>query len=491
MGRSNGWHGLAVGIALAVTWACGSPDPPVNMSDTASDPAAPLEAGDDSENRAALLREARLTGLKIMVIGVDGATFQVIDPLLARGKLPTLARLMERGVHGPFRATRPMLSPALWTTIVTGHPRGRHGIVHFRAPESTEENPVLVTSGHRRTLALWNLTGFFGLHSTVIGWWVTWPAEEVRGQQVSDRFARSRWSAWTDGDKQTGLTWPPDLAESLRPRMVDPASPPLDELRAIYPMGPEEEKEMLAARAPIFHHGPSVLKFAWCAQRTYENIARELIPGPAQADLSLLFLVAVDPVSHTFWHYHQPEAFPELQGRRPGPGDPVVAMYEHNDAFLAEILEAADPGTVVLLLSDHGFKATGNLPQAVPEDKFDEVLAANLHRGEVTVGNCGRHDEEGVLVAAGGPFLKGRRVEAVHLDITPTLLYLLGLPVPLDMPGRVLTEALDPDWVAAHPLRRVDTFEGVIPAATVPSAQLPENAAEEDLERLRALGYVR
>jgi hypothetical protein len=485
MGRSSCWPVLVVGFALFLALACGTPPSPGDAPD------AGVVTGGDPASQQDLIREARPTGLKILVIGVDGATFDVIDPLLAQGKLPTLARLMERGVHGPFLATRPMLSPALWTTIATGHPRGRHGIVHFRAPESTEEHPVLVTSGHRQTLAVWNLAGFFGMRSTVIGWWVTWPAEEVEGQLVSDRFARSRWSAWTDGDKQTGLTWPTELAASLRPLMVDPASPPLEELRAILPMGPAQEKEMRDARAPIFHHGPSVLKFAWCAQRTYENIARELIPGPAQADLSLLFLVAVDPVSHTFWHYHQPEAFPELEGRRPGPGDPVVAMYEHNDAFLAEILAAVDPGTVVLLLSDHGFRATGNLPQAVPEDQFDEVLAANLHRGEVTVGNCGRHDEQGVLVAAGGPFLPGRRVAAQHLDITPTLLYLLGLPVPRDMPGRVLTEALDPDWVAAHPLRRVDTFEGVIPEAVVPSAHLPEAASEEDLERLRALGYVR
>ena len=440
--------------------------------------------------QVALRAEARPTGLKVLVIGVDGAALRVIDPLIGEGRLPALAALRRRGASGTLLAERPMYSPALWTTVATGYPRTRHGVEHFLAPESSESAPTLVTSRHRRTLALWNLTSFFGLENAVVSWWVTRPAEPVRGTLVSDRFARSRWTEWTDGGKQMGLVWPPSLAPTLASHRVDPDSPPVDELRALLPMTPREEAEMLAAERPIFAHGLSVLKFAWCAQRTYENVALALVSGPAQADLSMVFLVALDAVSHTFWHYHEPQAFSELAGSRPGPGDPVVALYEHNDAFIARLLARVDPETVVLVLSDHGFRASRSLLGPVSKEQYAAAREEALRHGEATIGQSGRHDKEGVLFAAGGPFLAGHRLEASQLDVAPTLLYLLGLPVPDEMPGRILLDAMAPTWVEDHPPIRVSSLEGIVPRTMTSLPDRPEAFDAEDLERLRALGYV-
>jgi hypothetical protein len=438
------------------------------------------------------LRErARPTGLKVVVVGIDGATWRVLDPMLAEGALPTLARLRDSGAAATLSARSPMWSAALWTTIATGHPRERHGIGFFLAPESTREKPSLVTRRHRRTLALWNITSFFGLRNAVVGWWVTWPAERVAGVLVSDRFARSRWSAWTDGYKATGLSWPDELAAELRPLIVDPSSPPLDELRKILPMTASQEEEMLAAEKPIFHHGPSVLNFAWCAQRTYERIGLSLVPDDPQADLSMLFLIASDPVSHTYWHYHEPEAFPGLGGSRPGPGDPLRATYEHDDAYLDELFRRLDPDTVKIVISDHGFRASGKLPEEISKERYDVIRAESLGRGVVTVGQTGVHHPDGILIASGHPFREGVTIEAKPLDVAPTILYLLGLPIPEEMPGRILTDALDPGWVAAHPAISVPRFEGIVPPPTDADAELPASADEEDLERLRALGYVR
>jgi len=465
---------------VLAAWACSEND---------RGPGAGAEEEFTPQQRA-LRAEARPTGLKVLVIGVDGAALRVIDPLIEQGRLPALAALRRRGVSGTLLADRPMYSPALWTNVATGYPRLRHGVEHFLAPESTEASPVLVTSRHRRTLALWNLTSFFGLDNTVVGWWVTWPAEPVRGTLVSDRLARSRWTEWADGSKDMGLVWPPSLAETLADHRVDPASPPMDELRALLPMTPEEEQEMLAAERPIFAHGLSVLKFAWCAQRTYENAALALVPGPPQADLSMVFLVALDAASHTFWHYHEPEAFSELAGASPGAGDPIAAVYEHNDAYIARLLERVDPETVVLVVSDHGFRASRSLLGPIPEDRYEAARAEAMHHGEVTIGQSGRHDKEGILFAAGGPFLAGQRVEASQLDVAPTLLYLLGLPVPDEMPGRILLDVMTPPWVEEHPPIRVPSLEGIVPRAMAPSVDLPHAFDAEDLERLRALGYV-
>src|SRR5688572_33217986 len=70
-----------------------------------------------------LARQAPTTGVKVLLVGIDGASFRVLDPLLAAGRLPAFASLRERGASGVLRSENPMISPALWTTIATGRPQ--------------------------------------------------------------------------------------------------------------------------------------------------------------------------------------------------------------------------------------------------------------------------------------------------------------------------------------------------------------------------------
>jgi hypothetical protein len=101
----------------------------------------------------------------------------------------------------------------------------------------------------------------------------------------------------------------------------------------------------------------------------------------------------------------------------------------------------------------------------------------------------GAHRPEGVLLLVGpGVRPDDELRDAVILDVAPTVLYALGLPVADDLDGRVLTEAFTADWARDHPLRRVDTF-GPSPTALTPPE--PESPPEELIERLRGLGYIR
>ncbi len=70
---------------------------------------------------------------KLLIIGLDGATFDLIQPWAQEGKLPHLARLLEEGVHGTLRSTIPPMSPPAWTSFVTGKNPGKHGIFDFTA----------------------------------------------------------------------------------------------------------------------------------------------------------------------------------------------------------------------------------------------------------------------------------------------------------------------------------------------------------------------
>ena len=78
---------------------------------------------------------------RIFLLGWDGATFDLIRPWVAQGKLPNIARLMETGVHGPLRSTIPPWTFPAWTSFMTGKNPGKHGIFDFFAP-----SPALTTS---------------------------------------------------------------------------------------------------------------------------------------------------------------------------------------------------------------------------------------------------------------------------------------------------------------------------------------------------------
>ena len=72
---------------------------------------------------------AQSTDERLLVIGLDGADWTYIDPLIARGELPNIQHLVEKGVRGPLATIRPTRSPALWTTMVTGKRPKDHGIL--------------------------------------------------------------------------------------------------------------------------------------------------------------------------------------------------------------------------------------------------------------------------------------------------------------------------------------------------------------------------
>jgi hypothetical protein len=122
-----------------------------------------------------------------VVIGIDGADWTVFDALAEQGLMPNLTRLRERGVSGPIETlSDSALSPVIWTSIATGKTAAKHGIAWFMVDQA-DGTRVPVRSTNRKTLAIWNILAKKGLAPTVLGWWATFPAEDVgRGAIVSD-----------------------------------------------------------------------------------------------------------------------------------------------------------------------------------------------------------------------------------------------------------------------------------------------------------------
>ncbi|HKQ96928.1 MAG TPA: alkaline phosphatase family protein, partial [Candidatus Polarisedimenticolia bacterium] len=439
--------------------------------------------------RASFAREAvyghrRETGLRVVLIGWDGADWDAIDPLIRAGELPNLARLRRDGVWARLRSSVPTLSPLLWTTVATGKSPDRHGINDFLVLDPASGRRVPINSTFRRARAFWNILSDGGIPVDVIAWWATWPAEPVRGHLVSDRVAYTTFNMGSE-QARSGAVYPPTFAATVERLRVPESGIDWRRVRRFLDV---DEAEFAAARRagperPANETQQSINVFVrvLAATETYRQVALELLrKGDPGATLFAVYFQGIDEVNHRFAHCAPPRAALCSDGDYRRFHRVVDEFYRFQDEILGEILAAA-PGATVLLLSDHGFASGDGRPDDVKP--FIE-------------GKPGLwHDLIGIF-AAGGPGIGRGEIPTVTLyDIAPTLLHLVGLPVADDMPGKVLERALTPEFIAAHPVQHVPSFEGLGGVETEGESRraaeaLASGAEEEMVEQLRSLGYI-
>lgn len=400
---------------------------------------------------------------KVVLVGIDGADWSVIEPLLEAGELPVFEKMRREGAHGVLHASGPLLSPPIWTTIATGKPLAEHGIDgFFYEAESGEE--VLVDSSRRRVSALWNW--MTPLRKTVgfAGWWASWPAEEVNGWVLSDRFARSQWSYWPTNEQGGAVTFPEELVSEFPGFDSPEAARWAEEVTGLAEFTESELEELAGFERPVPYNRLSDLKFGYVAQRAYEEAFLDLV-GRDQPDLAAVFLIANDPISHSFWKYYEPEHFdvdPEEVARFSGI---LREHWKHLDSFLGRLRSAVDLETTsFVIVSDHGFEAN-------PEDD-----------------PSGDHTREGIWLVSGPNTDPSDATTATILDVAPTILRLLGAPVPDDLPGEAIPAALSAGFQSRYPERSISSFEPYFSKVAEPDVAGPGD--EEMRRQLESLGYL-
>ena len=272
-------------------------------------------------------------GGPLLVVGLDGATFDLIEPWAAAGRLPVLAGLLARGSHGRLRSTLPAATFPAWTSLVTGVNPGRHGVLDFAERVPGTYRVRFVNGSHRRTPALWTRLCAAGRRMAVLTVPATYPPEPVRGLMISG--------------------WDTPLTTAVDGSFVHPRErwPGLREVVGRLPFSDFQEVDT----GPGWHERALASLLDGIRRRT--ALVTHLLEREPWDALMVVYGES-DTVAHHFWRFHDPgsprhEASPF--------GDAVLRVYRALDEALGVILAAAPAQATVAVVSDHGSGGASDL----------------------------------------------------------------------------------------------------------------------------------
>lgn len=430
-------------------------------------------------------------GPPILVIGVDGFEWDVLLPMLRRGQMPETAKLMARGSFGMLETLLPTESPRIWTSIVTGKRPEKHGITGFTHPERKGTEDELFNSRDRSTKAIWNIASEAARRVAVVGWWMTYPVEPINGVMIAQTNTAERFR------RKLKMPW-----KGMLKRGVEGQVYPLAREGEMLSVLPEVQKNLGNSLREIFGDFPGPLndaeraiwaKGSWAARAdiTYRQLALQLLDEASPYDLFLVYFGGTDVYAHRYWRYYQPELFSLPISVRSiiNFRSVIFDYYRYIDRTIGELVSRAGSDCRVFVIADHG----------IHPDPGEVV-------GGRTKNPVARHKDAppGVFIAAGpdiapsargeGNFRDLRRADISILgsvvDVTPTLLALMGLPLGDDMDGRVLSSVVDEGFLSRRPQRSVATHDTEAWRATRAALGPGAPGQSERLEQLRSLGYL-
>lgn len=267
---------------------------------------------------------------KLLVIGLDGATFDVLGPLAKLGHLPNLSALMDQGCWGRLASTIPPFTATAWSSFITGHNPGKHGILSFRKRDRF--NYDVQGSGFVDArcfgATLWEILGAAGKRVGVVNVPLTYPARPVNGYMV------------------TGMLTPPDALQFTYPtgfakRLGTDYIIDVDFIR-------DEETFRLSGFPPKVN---MLAQIRHMAQVRAETCARLLQEEPW--DFFMVVFTSTDRIMHFFW-----DDLSVLTSRSQAPNSlqqDLLAFFHELDDSIGRLVRLAGPSTTTLIISDHGF----------------------------------------------------------------------------------------------------------------------------------------
>ena len=404
------------------------------------------------------------SGLRVKVVAIDGIDPHVVDELAAAGRLPALSLALRGAARAQLALdeTNASRDPArVWTTIATGQPPAVHGVTELEtrrvagvqgtmagrtesrlgrslrgATDLLRLTRPSVASGHeRKSKTMWEVAADAGLRTTVVNWWATWPAASAGDGAVilSDR-ALLRLDRGGALDAEIA---PAAIYERLKGRWSGIRGRALARAHAA---------------AAALEWGPPEIRTILMRSAELDAMQLELLHEVSlQApDLSAVYLPGLDIAQNALLGARETALAPSDVSVRVG------ALRDYNvflDRLLADVVRPGDAEMVIVLTQP----------------------------GRVVAEAAGLLGIAGKIAARGD-------VQARALDVAPTILHTLGVPISRELPGAPLLALFAPDFVRRYPIRQVATYGP-------PSLQNTERSGQpldqEMIDRLRSLGYVK
>ncbi len=405
------------------------------------------------------------TQKKILLIGWDGADWKVIHSLMDAGKMPNLEKFVNQGVAGNLASLYPSYTPMLWTSIATGKRPYKHGIMGFVEPDPVRGGIRPITMLSRKTKAIWNILNQTGMKCNVIGWWPSHPAEPINGVMVSNLYQRAEAPFEAPWPMKPGTVHPQRLIENIKALRLHPKQLQKELVLNFVPhiseIDPDKDKRIVGL-------------FKIIADCTTISRAATAVMHHEQWDFTAVYFDAIDHFSHGYMTLHPPRLpwVPEKDFRLYN--KVVESGYIYHDILLGLLLKQAGEDTSVIIVSDHGFHSDHLRPKHLPVE---------------SAGPAAQHRHFGILAMKGPGIKKDELIYGANLlDICPTILTMLGLPVGEDMDGKPLINAFEkPPVIEVIPSwDNVQGDDGSHP----PDLQLDPVDSQEAINQLVELGYI-
>ena len=265
---------------------------------------------------------------RTLIVGMDGASPDLMQQWASDGLLPTFARLMDEGFSAPLRSTVNFHSASAWTTFATGVGPATHGVYHFVNRVPGQYAAVAVHSGHIDSPTLWEHLTAQQVPLLALNVPMTYPVKAVSGIQVAGWLAPEIHSA--------GATYPAEVAGHITAKFGH------------YPMFPDGKRFVISG------HLAEAVRLLRSSLETKLKVAEEYLASSDWQFAAVVF-PETDAAQHWFWHFidaRSPQYSDDLVEQF---GNPILETYAAVDRWLGRQLDRLGDDVELMIISDHGF----------------------------------------------------------------------------------------------------------------------------------------
>lgn len=391
---------------------------------------------------------------KVILVAIDAGSLDLITRATAEGRLPNFGRILDAGAVRHIATIHPTSAEAVWAAVATGKLPQKNGVRSAsiyqvsRGGGSLQLLPdycfasrlvrfgLLIEQPHSsatfRTRTLWSILGTSGFSVGVVAWPLTEPAPMVRGYVVSDTYHRAAMtgSGIDDPPRLYPSDLQPDALSAMESAVADGSAAAATTLGNLPAADPRRD-------------GPAR------TDRIYDRIARALAKArPAQVTVTRY--QSLDTIGHYFLRYAMPSEFGDVSvDERQRLGAVLDRQYGVVDESIGRAMAALGPDDLLLVVSGYGMEPLG------PGKRLVERLI-----GDPDISGTHEAAPDGFLLAYGRAVASGRQQErASVVDIVPTILYFLGLPIGRDMDGYARTDLFQQAFTQDRPMAFIPTYD--------------------------------